>query len=126
MARLRQVRPQVATLALAVPMSRGTGRAPVADDETRFKKTARWQRLRMDVLQRDLFTCQWPGCGVIEVDTSKLVADHKVPVRVEPSRKWDMDNLQCLCKTCHDGPKQAMELATYGAAVMGRGWGGGG
>lgn len=126
MGRLRQVRPQVATLGLAVPMMRGEARRPEVDDELRFKHTARWQRLRMAVLERDLFTCQWPGCGVTLADTSQLIADHKVPVRVEPSRKWDMDNLQCLCKTCHDGPKQAMELAVYGAAVMGRGRGRGG
>ncbi|WP_223814215.1 HNH endonuclease [Roseicitreum antarcticum] len=124
MGRLKQVKPQIPTLSLSVPMARGSVRYDPVDEETRFKKTARWQRLRMTVLERDLFTCQWPGCGVTLADTSKLVADHRVPVRVEPSRKWDLDNLQCLCKACHDGPKQALELLVYGSAVMGRGRGG--
>ena len=29
-------------------------------------KLARWQRLRLLVFTRDLFTCQWQGCGRIE------------------------------------------------------------
>lgn len=120
MAKLKQLRPQVAMLAPAVVMKRSTG-AGAADDETAFKKTARWQRLRWSVLVRDEFTCQWPGCGVTPSDTSQLVADHIVPVRIEPSRKWDEDNLQCLCKACHDGPKQAMEVATYGPVMRGMG-----
>ena len=123
MARLRQVKPQIATLPLAVPIAARVQRVERGGEDSSFKKTARWQRLRMEILVRDLFTCQWPGCGVMHSDTSLLVADHKVPWRVEPSRKWDPDNLQCLCKACHDGPKQAMELAVYGAAAMGRGEG---
>jgi len=121
MGRLRHVKTQVPTLGLAVGMARKSKASVAQQGETAFKKTARWQRLRWNVLVRDQFTCQWPGCGVTLSDTSLLVADHIVPVRVEPTRKWDEDNLQCLCKPCHDGPKQAMELAIYGAALMGRG-----
>lgn len=121
MGRLRHVKPQVRTLGLAVGMAGKPKASTTPQGETAFKKTARWQRLRWDVLVRDRFTCQWPGCGVTLSDTSQLVADHIVPVRIEPTRKWDQDNLQCLCKTCHDGPKQAMELATYGPALVGRG-----
>lgn len=83
-------------------------------EERAFYKTARWQRLRMRVLERDLFTCQWPGCGRIEVDTSKLVADHIVPVRIDPARKWDETNLRCMCAACHSGPRQVEEAALYG------------
>jgi 5-methylcytosine-specific restriction protein A len=72
-------------------------------------KTARWQRLRWSVLERDLFTCQWAGCGRVEGDTSKLVADHKVAHRGDEGLFWDAANLQCLCKGCHDRLKQAAE-----------------
>ena len=40
-------------------------------------KTARWRALRMVILTRDMFTCQWPSCGLMTADTSQLVVDHK-------------------------------------------------
>lgn len=72
-------------------------------------KTARWQRLRWSVLERDLFTCQ--RCGRVEHDTSLLVGDHKVPHRGDPVLFWDAANVQCLCKPCHDKDKQSEERA---------------
>ena len=74
---------------------------------------ARWKHpergLRIQVLTRDLFTCQWPGCGRLEADTSRLVADHKVPHRGDPTLFWSEANLWTLCKPCHDRLKQAAE-----------------
>jgi 5-methylcytosine-specific restriction protein A len=119
-ARLKQVKPQVRTLGLAVTMAAPVMRRGSFEDRS-FYKTARWQRLRWDVLVRDSFTCQWPGCGRVEADTSLLVADHIEPVRVAPERKWDEANLRCLCKACHDGPRQAQEVAIYGVGAKGRG-----
>lgn len=75
-------------------------------------KTARWQKLRWSVLVRDLFTCQMTGCGRIEPDTSKLVADHKVAHRGDERLFWDEQNLQCLCKDCHDRLKQSEERSS--------------
>jgi 5-methylcytosine-specific restriction protein A len=72
-------------------------------------KSARWRKLRMEVLIRDLFTCQMPGCGRVEPDTSRLVADHKVQHHGDESLFWNPSNLQCLCKACHDGRKQREE-----------------
>jgi 5-methylcytosine-specific restriction endonuclease McrA len=71
--------------------------------------TARWRALRMVVFVRDGFTCQWPGCGRIEANTSKLVADHRTPHRGDEALFWDEDNLQTLCKPCHDKHKQRAE-----------------
>ena len=70
-------------------------------------KTARWQKLRWTVLVRDQFTCQL--CGRIEANTSKLVGDHKVRHRGDPTLFWDAANIQCLCKSCHDSDKQRAE-----------------
>jgi 5-methylcytosine-specific restriction protein A len=76
----------------------------------RWYKTARWQRLRWSVLVRDLFTCR--KCSRIEANTSMLVADHKEPHRGSASLFWDEENLQCLCKGCHDSIKQAEEQSS--------------
>lgn len=75
----------------------------------RWYSLKRWKLLRLDVLRRDRFTCQWPGCGRLEPDTSKLVADHRVPHRGDERLFWDIGNLWTLCKPCHDGAKQAEE-----------------
>lgn len=73
--------------------------------------TARWQKLRMKILKRDMFTCQC-GCGVLEADTSLLVADHRTPHRGDPALFWDEDNLWTLRKSpCHDKHKQIEERA---------------
>lgn len=70
-------------------------------------KTARWQRLRWSVLERDQFTCR--RCGRIEGDTRLLVADHVQPHRGDEALFWEAGNLQCLCKACHDSAKQSEE-----------------
>lgn len=54
-----------------------------------------------------MFTCRM--CDRIEANTSKLVADHKAPHRGDERLFWDADNLQCLCKSCHDSLKQSEE-----------------
>lgn len=73
---------------------------------------ARWRDLRWSVLDDANFTCTW--CGRIEANTSRLVADHKVPHRGDPDLFWDRDNLQCLCWTCHSKHKQRLEARGEG------------
>ena len=73
--------------------------------------TARWQKLRLTIWRRDLFTCQWPGCGRVTADTSQLVADHKVPHRGDERLFWDENNIQTLCSHCHSSKKQRAERA---------------
>lgn len=84
--------------------------------------TARWQRLRWQVLVRDLFTCR--RCGGAHADTSQLVADHIRPHRGDVDLFWDEGNLQCLCKRCHDGAKQRAEARTRGIDLSARRGGG--
>jgi len=118
MARLKMVQSQIQLLKPQIGLaSRPNGAAPRwrdADDGGAFRKTARWQRLRWSILVRDRFTCQWDLCGRVIADTSQLVADHMVPARIDPSRKWDESNLRCLCAACHNGPRQVEERAIYG------------
>ncbi len=73
----------------------------------RWYKSVRWQRLRLAVFERDLFTCQ--RCAALNGDTSQLVCDHRTPHRGDERLFWDDTNLQTLCKPCHDGAKQREE-----------------
>jgi 5-methylcytosine-specific restriction endonuclease McrA len=73
--------------------------------------TARWRALRIKIFERDGYTCQWPGCGRVEGNTSMLIADHRTPHRGDERLFWDEGNLWTLCKPCHDGPKQRAEQA---------------
>jgi len=69
-------------------------------------KTARWQKLRWQVVLDAAFTCAF--CG--RVGTSpEVVADHIRPHKGNAALFWARDNLQCLCKGCHDTVKQSAE-----------------
>ncbi len=123
MGRLSSITPRLKTLGARIAtMSREEAEAQRFRDRDRnvgwrkWYKTARWQKLRMVVLVRDLFTCQMSGCGRIEADTSQLVADHKIPHHGDDLLFWDENNLQCLCKPCHDKLKQKEERQAF------RGW----
>lgn len=111
MARLPRMTPRLAASrpVLAAPKDEA-GRTRYRREVTPWRKwydTARWKRLRWSVLLRDLFICQM--CKRTEADTSKLVADHKVPHRGDPALFWSYENLQCLCRSCHDRDKQRLE-----------------
>lgn len=113
MGRLAKMPGQVAKMPrrlASVPQdSRERDRFRDAQPWRKFYKTARWQRLRWRVLARDMFTCQWPGCGKVEADTSKLHADHKVQHGGVEERFFDEDGIETLCEHCHNSRKQAQE-----------------
>lgn len=71
----------------------------VKDDHVRHSKKvtrgARWQTLRMAVLERDGDRCV--TCGA----RGRLEVDHVKPVRTHPELSYDPDNLQSLCPACH-------------------------
>lgn len=69
----------------------------------------RWKMMRNEVLVEAMYSCA--RCGIVEHNTSKLVADHITPHRGRPDMFWDHGNLQCLCKDCHDTVKQREEQA---------------
>lgn len=124
MARLKLLRDGVHRLPSIVGYLQG---GAAVHDKTRAKVnplrklygTARWQRLRWDVLVRDEFTCK--RCGVTLTDTSQLVADHIRPHRGDEALFWDKGNLQCLCAGCHNSAKQAEEARDRAAAARGGG-----
>lgn len=74
-------------------------------------KSARWQRLRIEVLTRDLYTCRQTGvilAGKANAPDSPVV-DHVVPHRGDPALFWDINNLQAVTKAYHDSEKQRQE-----------------
>lgn len=112
MAKLRNIKPMVGKLPPIIRTQSGdeTQRSRFRDATQPWRqwyKTARWQKLRWSILVRDLFTCQM--CRKVEAITSLLVADHKTPHRGDERLFWDEQNLQCLCKSCHDSTKQSEE-----------------
>lgn len=98
----------------------GNGLVPEADrtrhrDQTQsyraWYKTARWQRLRLNVLLRDGYVCQATGVALIGVypSANSPVVDHKVPHRGDAGLFWDEKNLQSVAKGYHDKVKQGLE-----------------
>jgi 5-methylcytosine-specific restriction endonuclease McrA len=75
----------------------------------KWYSTAAWRSLRIETFKRDGFTCQMEGCGRIEGRSHMLVCDHREPHRGDKQLFWDRENLQTLCKPCHDSRKQKLE-----------------
>lgn len=111
MARLTTIKPKLQAMRpkLQAPKDEA-GRSRFRDQNAPWRawyKTARWGKLRWQVLTEAMFTCAM--CGRVEGDTSKLVADHIAPHRGNEALFWDETQIQCLCKSCHDSTKQALE-----------------
>lgn len=69
-------------------------------------KRAGWQRLRGEQL------AAFPCCRYCEAMGRKRLAqvvDHKVPHKGDEALFFDPNNLQSLCKRCHDSAKQTLE-----------------
>jgi 5-methylcytosine-specific restriction enzyme A len=110
MGRLSNLRPRLAGLAPRIKRHTDQeGHSRSAEPWRAWYSTARWRALRREVLLRDLYTCQMPGCGRVEPNTSLLVADHREPHRGDETLFWSRGNLQTLCKPCHDRAKQRLE-----------------
>lgn len=127
MGRLKMLKPAIGTLEPLLPTTtyrneRERSAARLARDPwRRWYSTARWKRLRIQVLTDAMFSCA--HCKRLEGKTSLLVADHIRPHRGDASLFWDRANLQCLCKQCHDRHKQSIERGGAGRNVTGiDGW----
>lgn len=113
MAKLQNLKPRLGTTAsrfASTPRDERARSKLRSQTEPSFKwlNSARWKKLRMACLLAAGFTCK--KCGILETDSSKLVADHIVPHRNDPEKFWN-GALQCLCRTCHSSTKQAEEAS---------------
>lgn len=65
-----------------------------------------WEKVRKQVIERDKGLCQ-PCLRAGRVTAFRAV-DHITPKAVAEKQRWsqaktdDPDNLQCICKPCHD------------------------
>jgi 5-methylcytosine-specific restriction protein A len=62
----------------------------------RWYRTARWQRLRTQILVEAAYQCAL--CRTVQL---RLEVDHVTPHRGDPESFWNTANLQALCPTCH-------------------------
>lgn len=112
MSKLPTLKSKVATLAprIGVPVGDRKAWLKQRDQNVSWRKwyrTPRWRQLRWQTLTKAMFTCAI--CGKLEADTSLLVCDHIKPHRGNEALFYDENNLQCLCKHCHDSIKQREE-----------------
>lgn len=70
----------------------------------RLYSTVRWHKLRAVQLNKE------PLCRFCKpVITAATVVDHIKPHRGDENLFYKSDNLQSLCKRCHDSEKQRIE-----------------
>ena len=114
MAKLTTLKPRIATLEPRIGYLSGD-----EAERSRYRRrtqawrqwygTARWQKLRWEVLVRDCFTCA--RCKRVSGNKGEAVADHIKPHRGDERLFWDPSNLQCVCQPCHDSIRQAEDKA---------------
>lgn len=72
--------------------------------------TAEWKRLRRNQLQAMPFCAL---CFQLEIRSPATVVDHITPHRGDKALFFDTENLQSLCKICHDSTKQRLEKSGH-------------
>lgn len=85
-----------------------------ANSLRRLYSTKAWRDLRLEILDRDNWTCRQTGVllmGKRHAPDSPVV-DHIMPHRGNLALFWDPENLQAVSKAYHDGEKQRIEAAT--------------
>ena len=104
---------------------RGDRRSSESAAYRAWYKTARWQRLAKACYVRDLYTCQRTGVLLTgkHPAPNSPVANHKVPHKGNPDLFWDMDNIETIAKSVHDGVVQSEERTGRKAVTIGiDGW----
>ena len=81
--------------------------------------STRWLKLRSMQLKAAPLCA---ACDRIGRVTAAGVVDHVIPHRGDPALFWDAENLQSLCKPCHDAGKQKAESAGFSGACDASGW----
>lgn len=111
--KLKTIRPLVGTIKpLVGRMEKGEKAKPFHEwqqgrPSLKWLKSAWWQAARKRVLLRDLYRCQWPGCGAIVAGKGQAHIDHIDPHREDKAKFFCSDaGLQTLCVTCHVSKKQ--------------------
>jgi 5-methylcytosine-specific restriction enzyme A len=116
MGKLTAIKPALPTLAPRVGYAPGDeqgGERQRRDTQPwrAWYKTARWQKLRREVLTRDGMICQRSGvlCLGTGSDPSAPVVNHIRPHKGDPALFWNIDNLETVQKQVHDSDIQREE-----------------
>ena len=81
----------------------------------RLYGTARWRRLRLEVIRRDNWRCR--RCGRYAAAGGPPEVHHLTPAEADPARFFDPANLETRCRECH-----FRERAPAGDPLDRRGW----
>lgn len=98
----------------------------MAQPWAKLYKTKHWQSMRLACFTRQQFACQM--CGM-QTHLTKDRRDHRAAVcdhikahKGDTELFFNPDNLQTLCKRCHDSTKQQMEKVGYDKRIGIDGW----
>jgi len=100
-------------------MTRRDYRSPEAAEYRKLYKSADWRRLRARVLARDPLCRRCLRRSKIVPST---VANHIRPHKGDLDLFFDDENVEGVCKPCHDGPIQSAEARGYSAEIGDDGW----
>lgn len=75
---------------------RSSRRVKTPDDG--FYSRARWRKFRRYFLANNQVCVACKAHGIV---TPATEVDHIVPLRDDPARAYDVDNMQALCHSCH-------------------------
>ncbi|MDW9726315.1 HNH endonuclease [Sinorhizobium meliloti] len=113
--KLKTLKPMVSTIKPLIGWAPGDEKAKEKyrrdnQPSKRWLKTTWWQETRKRVLRRDLYRCQWPGCGVLVAGKGQAHVDHIDPHNEDRAKFFCEDRgLQVLCEHCHNSKKQREE-----------------
>ena len=115
MGRLSIPKPKLTQVARRTTFAPDQAKGPPPTQHSRpwkaWYSTARWQRLRQEVLIRDAYTCQrtFRLCSGRPGEPDSPVVNHIRPHRGNEVLFWDPANLQTVTKQVHDSLIQAEE-----------------
>lgn len=70
----------------------------------KFYSSCQWKELRVAVLERDHYECQWckEDGKVTTQSDAVLEVDHIKELEFYPELALELDNMRTLCKDCHN------------------------
>ena len=92
-------------------MRRDRARSKDALEYRKLYKTATWKAIRPVILARDMFTCQRCKTPLTQGRSrpTDAVVNHKRKHQGDWELFTDPDNLEAVCKQCHDSAIQSEE-----------------
>lgn len=112
MAKLSNVKPMISAAPSMLPRATDAhGHSAAFEPWRKWYGTARWQRLKRKVHERDGYVCQRSGvlCGGRGNDWNAPVANHIRAHRGDPVLFWDENNIETVTKQIHDSEIQREE-----------------